>query len=129
MFTATMTGGAHLPPPAATHAPGRRLLMTFCSASGDCKMSWTAQKRAASAPAAIAASSARDCTTVTLRQPSAAMCSRATAAISGDSSIPTTPPAEPTFSRSRPQHSPVPHPTSRTSWPGPTGSASTIASR
>jgi hypothetical protein len=34
------------------------------------------------------------------------MCSRATAAISGDSSMPTTPPCAPAFSRSKPQHSP-----------------------
>ena len=43
----------------------------------------------------IWASSARACTTVTFPQPSQAMCSRATAAISGDSSMPTTPPCQP----------------------------------
>ena len=46
------------PPPAATHDPGRSLLMTFRSASGNCRMSWTAQNRAASAVTAIRASSA-----------------------------------------------------------------------
>ena len=92
-------------------------------------MSWTAQNRAASAVNAISASSARDSTTMTLSQPSAAMCSRATAAISGDSSMPTTPPRAVTLSRSGPKHSPVPHPTSRTTWPGLTGNASTIAWR
>ena len=44
--------------------------MTFRSAPGDCRMSWTAQNRAASAVTGICASSAGDCTTVTLRQPS-----------------------------------------------------------
>jgi len=34
------------------------------------------------------------------------MCSRATAAISGDSSMPTTSPCAPTLSRGKPQHSP-----------------------
>jgi hypothetical protein len=62
-------------------------------------------------------------------QASAAMCSRATAAIWGDSSIPTTAPCGPTFSRSRPLHSPVPHPTPRTTCPRRTGTASMTASR
>ena len=44
--------------------------MTFRSASGDCRMSWTAQNTAASAVTGICASSAGDSTTVTLRQPS-----------------------------------------------------------
>jgi hypothetical protein len=51
-FTPTSNGKAHLPP-AATHAPGRSLVMTFRSARGDCMMSWTAQNRAASAVTAI----------------------------------------------------------------------------
>ena len=64
----------------------------------------------ASAVTGICASSAGDCTTVTSGQPSPAMRSRATAAISGDSSIPTTPLCGPTFSPSKPEHSPVPGP-------------------
>ena len=66
-FMASIIGEAHLPPPAATHAPGRSPVMTFRSASGDCMMSWTAQNTAASAVSAIWASSAEDCTTVTFR--------------------------------------------------------------
>ena len=49
----TSNGKAHLPPPTATHTPGRSLVMTFRSARGDCMMSWTAQNRAASAVTAI----------------------------------------------------------------------------
>src|SRR5690349_23482516 len=68
-FRATIIGAAHLPPPAATHAPGRSPVTTFRSASGDCRMSCTAQNRAASAAGPISASSAGACTTVTLSQP------------------------------------------------------------
>ena len=118
-----------MPPPAATQAPGRSLLKIFLNASGDCRMSWTAQNRAASAVTAISACSAGDSTIVTFGQPSAAIRSRATAAISGDSSMPTTVPLEPTFCCSRPLHKPVPHPTSRTTWPSLTGRASTMVWR
>jgi hypothetical protein len=52
---------------------------------------------------------------------SSAMCSRATAAISGDSSMPTTPPCAPALSRSKPQHSPFR--TRRRGPPAPGGPA------
>ena len=65
-FIPVSAGAAHLPPPAATHAPGRSLARTLRSAPGDCKMSCTAQNKAASAAEVIRASSAGDCTTVTL---------------------------------------------------------------
>ena len=84
-------------------------------------MSGTAQNKAASAAGVIRASSARACITVTLRQPSSAIRSQATAAICGDSWMPTTPPRGPTLSRSRPQHSPVPHPRPGPPAPGPAG--------